>query len=383
MTGATGPVGVGRAAPAPAERLLGAARALALAADSDDLLAAIVDGAAAVRTGAAARLQLREAGYRRPVAATPADAARLGADPRCRRHHLELRAGAEPLGDLELILPADAPPLDADERWWLAMYAEQAALALRVRRLAATVERQHEGLDVARREIVECARLLALGHLVSDVVHEASNVFGTLTLAIEALLDDPGDAGTAAQVQALHAHCRHVASLLGDLRRFSRAAGRGEVGLDLDAAIDRLIRLRQLGLRARGVTVERVRLTPLPEFSADRCPLEHALLALLLSAEEALAGQPGGGTIRVTTGTRRERNVTRVRVTVEDDGPPVPPELLPRLFDPFARRLRPRGPSAALAAAHAMVAAQGGTLTAANRSDRGVVLHLELPLPPP
>lgn len=281
------------------------------------------------------------------------------------------------LGVLGVALPASVGGLAAQERRLLEMYATQAALAIRASRLAVTVKRQSAALKIARTELLEAGKLLALGHLVSDVVHEASNVLGTITLRMEALLEGPRDAETENQLHALDAHCRQIADLIGELRRFSAVGGRAASAVDVGASLERLLRLREPRARARGVRLERALAGPLPPVSGDRAQLERALLALLLEAEAALVG---GGVITVRTAARREpEGTTWVAVAVEDDGPPIPSGLLAHLFDPFAPRVRGRGPSIGLAAAHVVIGAHRGRLTAENLPGRGVVFLVELP----
>ncbi len=393
--------------------LTAAARALAAISGRARLLGAITTGVAGLRRGALATLRLADGGALRLAAcAGPAQApAHAGSldddlarevlargrplfvsdgrgDPRVRRpavwrewgyaayYGVPLPGPEGGVGVLGLVLPAGLKAPGPEERRMLEMYAAHAALALRHEAAAATVERQRRALEVARDELFEAAKLVALGHLVSDVVHQISNLLGSATLRMEALRDAPHDDDTAAQLHVLDAHCRDIAALLGQLRRFSRPGDSPELGLDVEALVDHLIELRRVRLRSRGIEVERVRQDGVIPIRADRVALERALLALLLEAEEALGA---GGTIAVTTGPGPDGTAPSVRVTVEDDGPAIPPSRLALVFDPFAPRAEGRGPSITLAAAHAAVTAQGGRLEVANRAGGGVVFRLDLP----
>ena len=73
-----------------------------------------------------------------------------------------------------------------------------------------------------------------------------------------------------------------------------------------------------------------------------------------------------------------------VTVAVADDGPGVPAELLPVIFDRFRRGDQARTPGGTsrglgLAIARALAHAHGGELTARNRPDGGAEFTLELP----
>jgi len=92
---------------------------------------------------------------------------------------------------------------------------------------------------------------------------------------------------------------------------------------------------------------------------------------------------PPGSTIRVAS----KSDPTRVTLSIEDEGPGLPPDDLPHIFDKFYRAKaadrRVAGTGLGLAVARGFVEAFGGTLDAANRKDRsGAVLTMTLPIAP-
>jgi two-component system sensor histidine kinase KdpD len=75
----------------------------------------------------------------------------------------------------------------------------------------------------------------------------------------------------------------------------------------------------------------------------------------------------------------------RVMVMIEDEGPGIPADDLPHIFDKFYRAKaadrRAAGTGLGLAVARGFVEAFGGTLDAANRTDRsGALLTMTFPL---
>ncbi len=89
---------------------------------------------------------------------------------------------------------------------------------------------------------------------------------------------------------------------------------------------------------------------------------------------------PAGSTIRLGAAADK----SRVVLTVRDEGPGIPPDDLPHIFDKFYRAKaadrRAAGTGLGLAVARGFVEAFGGTLDAANRTDRtGAVLTFTLP----
>ncbi|MET8052628.1 ATP-binding protein [Streptosporangium sp. NPDC005286] len=77
----------------------------------------------------------------------------------------------------------------------------------------------------------------------------------------------------------------------------------------------------------------------------------------------------------------------QIAVIVSDDGPGIPADLLPHVFDRFtkgdAARTRTDGSGLGLAIATENARLHGGTLTATNAPRGGTILTLSLPRNPP
>lgn len=75
----------------------------------------------------------------------------------------------------------------------------------------------------------------------------------------------------------------------------------------------------------------------------------------------------------------------KAHLTVQDRGPGVPPEALPRLFEPFyrvseARERESGGSGLGLSIAQKVVVLHGGVITARNREGGGLIVEIHLPV---
>lgn len=99
---------------------------------------------------------------------------------------------------------------------------------------------------------------------------------------------------------------------------------------------------------------------------------------VVILVDNAIRHSPSGGTVRVVVRRVGEEAV----LTVDDDGPGIRSDDLPRLFDRFYRAAGAPGGGTGLGLAIAawIVAAHGGSIAAANRVEGGARFSARLPL---
>jgi signal transduction histidine kinase len=92
----------------------------------------------------------------------------------------------------------------------------------------------------------------------------------------------------------------------------------------------------------------------------------------------ALDAMPQGGNLWVTTRLNREDNA--VRIVVRDDGCGIPPEILPRLFEPFlTTKETGRGVGLGLAISRSILERHNGDIEVQSEVGRGTTFTVTLP----
>lgn len=228
-----------------------------------------------------------------------------------------------------------------------------------------------------QRRLLQSARLASLGELIAGVAHEINNPL-TIIKNTAALLEADTDGGVAEDARVIQESTDRAVKIVRNLLHFARQAPPERAATDLNRVVERVVRFRQGGLGVNNVSVE-LRLMPdLPEIVADASQLEQVLLNLVNNAEQSMVSHQGGGSVVISTTAARGT----VRITVEDTGPGIPREVLPRIFDPFfTTRDVGEGTGLGLAVSHGIVSEHNGAIWAESEPGRGARFIVELPIP--
>jgi len=111
----------------------------------------------------------------------------------------------------------------------------------------------------------------------------------------------------------------------------------------------------------------------------DAGRLIQVILNLMSNAHEAVTASDASGRIEVCVSIERDEEAEQVRIDVEDDGPGIPPHLLPRIFEPFFTT-KAEGTGFGLYLAHEIIHEQGGRLEVGNVPGGGACFSIRLPM---
>ena len=245
------------------------------------------------------------------------------------------------------------------------------------------------GAIYARRALVpirdslvsQRAALRRQREFAADASHELRTPLTVIRSSVEHLRRNRERpiAEVAEAVEDIDAEVRHLTALVDDLlllaRSDSGALSLARQPVDLgDIAAD------AAGALAKPAAEKGVALVVDPEpalVGGDSARLRRLVLILV---DNAVRHTPSGGGVRV----RVRRMAGEALLEVDDDGPGVRPDDMPRIFERFWRAPGGKGGGAGLglAIAHSIVDLHGGRIAVANREGGGARFSVRLPALP-
>ncbi|MDQ2942664.1 MAG: HAMP domain-containing histidine kinase [Candidatus Dormibacteraeota bacterium] len=211
---------------------------------------------------------------------------------------------------------------------------------------------------------------------LADVAHELRTPLSVIRGQTEAIADGmyPPDAAHLAPI--LDA-AQTLDRLVEDLRTLVLTdAGNlvlNKEPTDVGALVSESVDSFQTQAAAAGLTLNTEVAGSMPAVEIDPARIRSVIGNLL---SNAIRHTPAAGGIKVQVSRSQDWAV----VTLTDSGEGIPPELLPHVFERFARGANSPGSGLGLAIAHEIVAAHGGKLEIESELGAGTRVGMSLPL---
>jgi signal transduction histidine kinase len=240
----------------------------------------------------------------------------------------------------------------------------------------AQLRQQEDDLASALQKLEEQDRLVSLGMLSTSVAHELNTPLTVLQGSIEKLMETAHDPQTLERLDRMLRVTQRLRRISESLVDFARVRKQQTESVLLRPLIDESWTLVAIDEKAAAVTFENnVQSSATVIGNPDR--LIQVFVNLL---RNALLAVSTGGLINVESKVLQRGGQNWVRCMVLDNGPGIPADVLPNLFEAFvSTRLDARGTGLGLTVAEGIVSQHGGTISASNRPEGGASLEVLLP----
>jgi PAS domain S-box-containing protein len=169
-----------------------------------------------------------------------------------------------------------------------------------------------------------------------------------------------------------------MADTVEQMCRFNEPVPREGETIHLNAMLDNALVLVRSSIREKRIELRDERSKTLPAVVLPPGPVMLALINPVKNSVEAMAGT--GGVLTLRTGAAEQGGVF---VEIEDNGPGIPHDFLPHLFDPFTSFRhtgeRHNRPGLGMAIVKRVVDLMGGSVTVRSNEGEGTCVRINLP----
>lgn len=237
-----------------------------------------------------------------------------------------------------------------------------------------------EQVAILKEQLIDAQKLTALGELVSTTTHEFNNVLTTIINYAKMGQRHRDQATRDKAFEKIVAAGQRAARITHGILGFARNRPQGMEPTDLVKLVDDSLLLLEREMMKYRVVVER-QYQSVPPALANANQIQQVVMNLLVNARQAMAR---GGHIWIRLAHDAENDT--VDLTIRDNGPGIPAENLPRIFDRYYTTKS--GPDASgkggtglgLSCCRDVIEAHHGRIRVESTVGKGTAFTLKLPV---
>jgi signal transduction histidine kinase len=297
------------------------------------------------------------------------------------------------------------------EKEMLSIIGRQLGVALEQARLLEEIDKSHreweqtfdtlaDGIAIhspsgrirLANRLIHQERISAIGELAAGIAHEIGTPLNIISANIEYLIrhhsrlnEESSPAGAGGELIAIRDQVHNITRLIRQLLNFARDQSPAFVPLDINDLIERTLELLGYRLTQAQIVCQTSLDRNAPSINGDAVPLQQVLFNLIANARQAIeASEQQSGLLSISTATSPiatdECSRPHVVITIADDGPGIPMEILPHVFNPFFTANKEGGTGLGLAICRQIIQRHFGSMTIDNASPHGAIVKIYLPL---
>ncbi|MEW5871341.1 MAG: ATP-binding protein [Chloroflexota bacterium] len=298
-----------------------------------------------------------------------------------------VQSGESVLGTLSICSASINAFSPTDERL-LAQLGRLAAVAIQNARLHADLQTQLDTLQKTQARLMQSEKLAAIGQLVAGVAHELNNPLTSVIVFAQLLQARALDETSKNYLDKIISEAERTGKIVRGLLEFARKHPPERRAVQIESLLDSVLELVGYELRSHNIEIIRKRSQDLPLIMADAYQIQQVFINIITNALQAMQALPQRGQLSISTQVATSIYTTVpgeaqpvIRILIQDNGPGIPVDLLPRIFDPFfTTKPVGSGTGLGLSICYGIVNEHGGHIWAESEPDAGATFIVEIPI---
>lgn len=228
-----------------------------------------------------------------------------------------------------------------------------------------------------QQQLRQSEKMAALGQMVSGLAHELNNPLAAIKGFAELLMRDKKlDAYARESLTKMARESARATTLVQNFLAFAQQDSARKETVHLNVLVASVAEARRAELEMAGCELRLHLSAEDPTLSGNSDQLREVLNHLITNARQAMEKQAREKVLALSTWQRDGK----VGVRVDDTGPGVPQNIVPRIFEPFfTTKEQGAGTGLGLSVAHNIVATHRGRIWYEKRPLGGASFLIELP----
>jgi len=227
------------------------------------------------------------------------------------------------------------------------------------------------------RELNLTSRLASIGEVAAGITHEINNPLTGVIAFAQMLMQMDVPENMKEAVEVINDGAERVAGIVEKLLTFARRNRQEKEYADINSIVTNTVEMRSYEMRTNNIEFTTQIAPDLPWTMANVGQLQQVFLNIIINAEQAMAGMPEEGELRIKT----EEIDSSIRVSIADNGPGIAKDNLDKLFDPFfTTKDADGGTGLGLSISYGIINEHGGKIYAKSTPGKGATFIVNLPI---
>jgi signal transduction histidine kinase/HAMP domain-containing protein len=257
----------------------------------------------------------------------------------------------------------------------LAILANNVSVALENAMLYDDLRKQMQELQSAQEQLVQAAKLVAIGELASNIAHEINNPLTSILGYAELIKEEQDLDSILRDIDVIEKESLRAREIVHQLLEFSRKRSLKMHGVDINKVIYDVIELVSLQIKESMIEIEVSLGKNITMIEGDENQLKQVFLNIINNAVFAMGND---GTLGISTYTDNGN----VCATVSDTGDGIPKEIVSRIFEPFFSTKKEKGTGIGLSVSYTIIKSHNGNIDVTSEKGKGSKFTIILPISP-
>lgn len=253
----------------------------------------------------------------------------------------------------------------------LTILSRHISVAIENAELYRSLEKQMIELKETQEQLIQAAKLAAIGELAANVAHEINNPLTSIIGFVELMKEYDDMDLIKNRLEIIEHESIRARDIVRELLNFARKRPLQLSDVDINSLIKEVILLTRA--QAKTGRVEIVEdYGDIPRMIGDPNQIKQVFVNIINNAIHAM---PEGGKLYIKTSSHDD-----ITIVFKDTGVGIPADVLPRIFEPFFTTKREKGTGLGLSISYRIIQDHGGRINVESNEGKGTAFTITLPV---